>query len=80
MYNTIIGIDISKNDFVVARHGCKEIHTFANTPEGFVNFSLLYQQHFSNCLIVLEVTGGYEQALTLHIMQQGIKLHKAPGR
>ena len=27
MYNTIIGIDVSKYDFVVARHGCKDTKT-----------------------------------------------------
>lgn len=32
MYNTIIGIDVSKDDFVVARYGCKDTKTFSNSP------------------------------------------------
>lgn len=79
MYHPIIGIDVSKNDFVVARHGAKSTQTFANTPEGFAAFYKTFQSSFANCLIVLEVTGGYEQALSLYIIRQGISLHKASG-
>lgn len=80
MYNTIIGIDVSKDDFVVVRHGCKFAHTFANNSEGFAEFIKDFEGRLSDCLVVLEVTGGYEQALTLHIVSQGINVHKASGR
>ena len=79
MYNTIIGIDVSKDDFVVARHGCKDTKTFNNTPEGFAIFTQNYQKYLPECLTVLEVTGGYESALTTHLIVQGVNVHKAPG-
>lgn len=79
MYHTIIGIDVSKDDFVVARHGCLKTQTFNNTNEGFSLFNQHYHQELSECLVVLEVTGGYEHALTLYLICHGVRVHKAPG-
>ncbi len=79
MYNIILGIDVSKDDFVVARHGFLKTQTFSNNSEGFVLFNQHYHQELSECLVVLEVTGGYEHALTLYLVDHGVRVHKAPG-
>ncbi len=60
MYHNFIGIDISKYDFVTSHYGSSSIHTFENTPEGFIAFYKEYEPLLSNALIVLETTGGYE--------------------
>lgn len=79
-YNTILGIDVSKFDFVVATHLSKKVKTYENSQKGFKSFFLDFKKSFKNCLIVLEDTGGYENKLISYITKLKIDLHKAPGR
>ena len=69
-YHTFIGIDIGKNNFVVAIHGQKEALEYANTPEGINQFLENYHPHFKDALCVLETTGGYE----LSLLYMGMRL------
>lgn len=79
MYSIIIGIDVSKDNFVAAKHGDKNTPSFTNNQEGFAEFYQAFQPCIANCLVVMEVTGGYEQELALYLVNQGINVHKASG-
>ncbi len=56
-----VGIDVSKATLDVAVHGASEVRAFANNPTGFRQLvAWLLPQHPRQ--VVLEATGGYEQA------------------
>ena len=79
-YHTFIGIDIGKNNFVVAIHGQKEALEYANTPEGINQFLENYHPHFKDALCVLETTGGYELSLLYTLCNKKIAVHRADTR
>lgn len=80
MYHNFIGIDISKDDFVVACYGQSTIKSFANTKKGFVEFSQHYESILKTSLVVLETTGGYEMALVYYLLKEGIPVHRADAK
>lgn len=80
MYKYNLGIDISKADFWIAVHGKKEIKVYPNTVEGFSIFWLDYEEKLVSSLVVLETTGGYEYSLLEFLVNQGVAVHRAPGR
>jgi transposase len=79
-YHTFIGIDIGKNNFVVAIHDKKGTHEYANTPEGIALFLEAYHPHFKDGLCILETTGGYETSLLYTLCSKKIAVHRADTR
>lgn len=80
MYQYFIGIDISKDNFVVAQHGQNIIQSFDNTLEGFQDFYKSFESVLSKSLVVLETTGGHEMALIQYLIAQRVVIHRANAR
>ena len=80
MYQNFIGIDMSKETFAVASSHGKETHTYSNDPTGFVSFKKEYKAKFSQALIVLETTGGYELNLIRYLQKKKLAVHRANTR
>ena len=66
----IIGVDIAKHKFDAALDG-KQVLTLSNSPEGFDKLLAALEDCQSAC-VVMEATGGYEQALAGFLLAQGI--------
>lgn len=77
MYHNFIGIDISKNDFVVAVHGNKKTFKYLNNSEGFDELLEKHPILKDNSFVVLETTGGYEKALLGYLLSHKIAVHRA---
>lgn len=80
MYQNFIGIDIGKDSFCVALHTENKTHLFSNSEEGFQLFEEAYRDSLSQSLIVLETTGGYEQALISYLQDRSVCVHRAQTR
>lgn len=80
MYQNFIGIDIGKKNFFASLHGSKEVDVFNNTAPGFKKFLKKYKTYLTNGLVVLETTGGYEQALLSVLYDEKIASHRANTR
>lgn len=77
-YQYYIGIDIAKRTFDVAVHTKSEKpQRFTNCGEGFADFVNAYADILPHSFIVLEATGGYENALLLHLYDGGFDVHRA---
>ena len=76
-YHTFIGIDIGKQEFVMAIHGKKIAKTYLNTKDGRDNFLVDYKAILANSLVVLENTGGYENELLLFLLNNNVAVHRA---
>jgi transposase len=74
-----VGIDVSKATLDVAIHGSSEVHAFANSPAGFDRLAawLLPQRPHQ---VVLEATGGYEQAALDALFAAGLPMVRANPR
>jgi transposase len=74
-----VGIDVSKATLDVAVHGSSEVRAFANSPAGFRRLAawLLPQRPRQ---IVLEATGGYEQAALDALFAAGLPMARANPR
>lgn len=66
-----VGIDVSKDSLDVAVLGKRSIVQFANTKQGIAKL-IRYMKPLSAKLIVVEATGGYEQALVLALFAAGM--------
>jgi transposase len=77
-YSNIIGIDISKDNFVVAVYGNKTVKSYNNNPADYKAFYNDYKK-LTKTLIVMENTGGYEQALASYLTKF-FSVHIAPGK
>lgn len=80
MYQNFIGIDIAKDDFVVALFNHKEILSFTNNPDGFSCFQQRFKSILSHSLVVLETTGAHELALIRYLQQHQYPVHRANTR
>jgi transposase len=80
MYHNFIGIDISKNDFVVAIHGSKKTFRYLNNSKGFNDLLEKHPILKDNSFVVLETTGGYEKALLEYLLVEKIIVHRANTR
>lgn len=80
LYSNFVGIDIGKKSFVVGIHGEKTTKEYDNNGKGIAEFIEEKKGVLSTGLCVLEVTGGYEMALLLTLCEEGISVHRAPGR
>lgn len=74
-----VGIDVSKATLDVAVHGSSEVRAFANSPAGFRRLAawLLPQRPHQ---VVLEATGGYEQAALDALFGAGLPMARANPR
>jgi transposase len=66
-----VGIDVSKDKLDVAVWGEKTITQVANTKRGFTRLKKQMSE-LSPKLIVVEATGGYEEALVLALYEAGL--------
>lgn len=80
MYHNFVGIDISKNDFVVAIFGKKKTFKYLNNSKGFNDLLEKHPILKDNSLVVLETTGGYEKALVEYLLVEKIIVHRANTR
>ena len=80
MYHNFIGIDISKNDFVVAIHSDKKTFKYLNNSKGFNELLEKHPILKNNSFVVLETTGGYEKALLEYLLSNKIAVHRANTR
>jgi transposase len=74
-----VGIDVSKATLDVAVYGSSEVRAFANSPRGFRRLAawLLPQRPRQ---VVLEATGGYEQAALDALFAVGLPMVRANPR
>ena len=63
-----VGIDVSKDKLDVARLGRKPIESFASTKRGMAKLVQCMKQGKPK-LIVVEATGGYEEAMVLALFE-----------
>ena len=68
---TYVGIDVSKDKLDVAVWGETTITQVANTPKGIASL-IQYLQRLKPQRIVVEATGGYEEALVLALADSGL--------
>src|SRR5258708_20786673 len=80
MYHFFIGIDISKNDFVVAKQGDKKSISYPNNKKGFLHFCKDFKQQLPLSLVILETTGGYEIELVSYLQSKNFLVHRANTR
>jgi transposase len=80
MYHFFIGIDISKDNFVVAKHGEKKSLNYLNNEKGFLQFCEDFKQQLPLSLIILETTGGYEIELISYLQAKKLLVHRANTR
>lgn len=66
-----VGIDVSKDWHDVAVLGQKRITQVANTRRGIIEFTQRMKQ-LNPKMIVVEATGGYEEALVLGLFEAGL--------
>jgi transposase len=66
-----VGIDVSKDTLDVAVLGKKPIVQFANTKKGIAHL-VRHMKQVKPKLIVVEATGGYEEALVLALFEAGL--------
>jgi transposase len=66
-----VGIDVSKDTLDVAALGEKSIVQFANTKKGIANL-VRQLKKVPPKLIVVEATGGYEEAVVLALFEAGL--------
>jgi transposase len=80
MYQKFIGIDISKETFVVSLHNKKGVNEFKNIVAGFELFLQQFTEILQCSLVVLETTGGYEMNLVQYLVSRHIAVHRADTR
>jgi len=66
--SVFVGVDISKKSLEVATHNGNSLSNFSNNPEGIPQLIALLLE-LKPVLVVVEATGGYEQAL-VHALHQ----------
>ncbi len=71
VYEDYIGIDVAKRELAVCRGTTGEVFTVSNKRSGFKQLSKKLLD-YGRCLVVVEATGGYEQALVHALQQAGI--------
>lgn len=77
-YTYYIGIDIAKRSFDVAVHTkAAKPQRFPNSGEGFAAFVAEYADILADGFVVLEATGGYENALLFYLYERGFDVHRA---
>jgi transposase len=76
-YTNFFGIDIAKNEFVIAMRGQKKTKSYSNDTKGFSDFTNQHQAELQGALVILEATGGHEWDFMSHLMAEKIFFHRA---
>jgi transposase len=77
-----IGVDVSRNTLDVYCPEVQQHICIANGSAGFIMFNSFCRQHnidLSNCIVVLEYTGGYEYKLLQYCQARNISFVRIPG-
>jgi transposase len=74
-----VGIDVSKATLDVAVYGSSEVRAFANSPTGFRRLAAWLLPQYPR-QVVLEATGGYEQAALDALFAAGLPMVRANPR
>jgi transposase len=74
-----IGGDVSKTRLDVAVHGQKQVWQFDNSPAGFRRL-IAWLQALGEVRVVVEATGGYEEALLIACAKAGIWISRVNPR
>lgn len=70
-FQIYVGIDVSKDTLEVAKLGKKPTEQFANTKPGIAKL-VRHLKQWKPKLIVVEATGGYEEAVVLALFEAGL--------
>ena len=79
-YQSFVGIDIGKDEFVAGFDSTQKTSVFNNAPEGWNRFIEEHKILRSDGLIVLEATGGFESGLAKVLVKEGFAVHRADTR
>ena len=79
-YSNFIGIDIGKSEFVSFVKNDDKAKSYKNNSKGFKNFLNDNKAHLTHSLVVLETTGGYEDACLNFLLDNNVKVHRADTR
>jgi Transposase and inactivated derivatives len=79
-YQTFIGIDIGKYEFVACELALGKAETFPNNEQGWSAFFGAKYNLLRHALVVLETTGGYESGLLTFLVERKICVHRADTR
>lgn len=80
VYHSFIGIDIGKNEVVVAELATNKVDTFTNDELGWSSLFRAKYSLLKDALVVLEPTGGYEHGLLTFLIDKGLAVHRADTR
>ena len=73
LYKNYIGIDIGKSEFVSFLKNDDKANSYKNNSKGFQKFINDHKAHLSESLVILETTGGYENAC-LNFLLDNVRL------
>lgn len=76
-YQSFLGIDIGKFNFVVAVYGQQNTQEYQNTENGIEQFIIDHKVILTNTLVIVETTGGYELNLLYALYQLKYAVHRA---
>jgi len=80
LYNNFIGIDIGKHEFVSHLKNDNKTNTYENNRKGFKKFISTHKNVMAQSLVVLETTGGYENACMNFLLANDTAVHRADTR
>jgi len=80
LYNTFIGIDIGKFNFVVSVYNTQLIQEYENTSSGIAQFIKDHIDISAKSLCIVETTGGYELELLYTMVANNYRIHRADTR
>lgn len=79
IYSHFVGIDVSKSNLDVFVSMTNSFFSFPNDPSGF-NLLLKSISPSNDTLVLVDLTGGYENLLVNYLFSNGFNVHRAQGR
>ncbi|MFI5205824.1 MAG: transposase, partial [Candidatus Paceibacterales bacterium] len=80
LYTNFIGIDIGKSEFVSFLKSDDKTKCYENNCKGFKKFLSDHKDDLPNSLVVLETTGGHENACLNFLLDNNYTVHRADTR
>lgn len=80
LYTNFIGIDIGKSEFVSFLNSDDKTNCYKNSRKGFQKFLSDHKEYITSSLVVLETTGGYENACLDFLQDNKFAVHRADTR
>lgn len=80
LYTNFIGIDIGKSEFVSFLKSDDKTKCYKNNRSGFQKFLSDHKDNLAHSLVVLETTGGYENACLDFLLDNNFTVHRADAR